>query len=69
MMSQERLNGLSILSIEDSMLEHLDYKTLISSFAAEKVRKMKYFFLLSSSKILSQAPNLVNPALDIVNYP
>jgi hypothetical protein len=32
-MSQERLNGLAILSTEKRMLEKLEYKTLISNFA------------------------------------
>ena len=33
-MSQERLSGLSILSIENEMLEKLEYKNLISQFAS-----------------------------------
>jgi hypothetical protein len=39
-MSQERLNGLAILSIEKGMLEKLEYKTLISNFASQKARRM-----------------------------
>jgi hypothetical protein len=39
-MSQERLNGLAILSIEKMMLENLEYKNLISNFAFQKARKM-----------------------------
>ena len=31
--SQERLSGLTILSIEKEMLEELEYKNLISQFA------------------------------------
>ena len=31
-MSQERLNGLPILSIENEILEELEYKNLISQF-------------------------------------
>ncbi len=38
-MSQERLNGLALLSIEKEMLDEIDYKDLISSFASQKVRK------------------------------
>jgi hypothetical protein len=38
-MSQERLNGLAILSIENEMLKKLEYKNLISNFASQKVRK------------------------------
>ena len=41
-MLQERLSGLSILSIEKEMLEELKYKNLISNFASQKVRKI-YF--------------------------
>ena len=33
-MSQERLSGLTILSIEKEMLEELEYKNLISQFAS-----------------------------------
>jgi hypothetical protein len=33
-MSQERLNGLAILSIKNEMLKKLKYKNLISSFAS-----------------------------------
>ena len=33
-MSQEKLNGLAILSIEKEMLEELEYKNLISQFAS-----------------------------------
>jgi hypothetical protein len=35
-MSQERLNGLAILSIEKKMLENLEYKNLIKNFASQK---------------------------------
>ena len=41
-MSQERLSGLVILSIEKEMLEKLEYKNLISQFASQKARKI-YF--------------------------
>ena len=32
-MSQEKLSGLTILSIENEMLEELEYNNLISQFA------------------------------------
>jgi hypothetical protein len=38
-MSQERLNGLAILSIEQDLLENIEYKNLISNFAAQTVRR------------------------------
>jgi hypothetical protein len=36
-MSQERLNGLAILSIEQYLLENFEYKNLSSNFVAETV--------------------------------
>jgi hypothetical protein len=41
-MSQERLNGLAILSIEKEMLKKLKYKNLISNFASQKARRMEF---------------------------
>ena len=41
-MSQERLRGLAILSIEKKMLEELEYKNLISQFVSQKAKKI-YF--------------------------
>ena len=41
-MSQERLSGLAILSIENEMLEKLEYKNLISQFASQEAREI-YF--------------------------
>ena len=41
-MSQERLSGLTILSIEKEMLEKLKYKNLISNFASQKARKIDF---------------------------
>ena len=39
-MSQERLSGLTILSIENEMLEDFEYKILISQFASQNARKI-----------------------------
>jgi hypothetical protein len=39
-MSQERLNGLAILSIEQDLLENIEYKNLISNFVTETVCKV-----------------------------
>ena len=36
-MLQESLNGLIILSIEQDLLENIEYKSLISIFVAETV--------------------------------
>ena len=36
-MLQERLYGLAILSIEQNLLENIEYKSLISNFIAETV--------------------------------
>ena len=41
-MSQERLSGLTILSIEKEMLEELEYKNLISQSASQKARKIDF---------------------------
>ena len=41
-MSQERLNGLALLSIEKDMVKKLDYPSLISDFATKKARR-SYF--------------------------
>ena len=38
-MSQERLNGLAMISIEKNMVEKLDYTSLISDFAAKNARR------------------------------
>jgi hypothetical protein len=39
-MSQEKLNGLAILSIEQDLLENIKYKSLISNFVAKTVCKV-----------------------------
>ncbi|XP_070031553.1 uncharacterized protein [Nicotiana tomentosiformis] len=41
-MSQERLNGLAILSIEKDLLGEIDYKKIISNFASKKARKIDF---------------------------
>ena len=41
-MSQERLNGLTILSIEKNILAKLEYKNLINNFASHKVKKIDF---------------------------
>ena len=41
-MSQERLSNLTILSIEKDLLSKLEYKSLISDFASQKVRKINF---------------------------
>ena len=41
-MSQERLSGLVILSIEKEMLKKLKYKKLISNFTSRKGRKIDF---------------------------
>ncbi|KAK4724573.1 hypothetical protein R3W88_027352 [Solanum pinnatisectum] len=39
-MSQERLSGLAILSIEKELLEEIDYTKIINNFASQKARKI-----------------------------
>ena len=41
-MSQERLSGLVILSIEKEMLKKLKYKKFISNFTSQKGRKIDF---------------------------
>ena len=41
-MFEERLSGLIILSIENEILEELEYKNLISQFASLKIRKINF---------------------------
>ncbi|XP_070052329.1 uncharacterized protein [Nicotiana tomentosiformis] len=41
-MSQERLNGLAILSIEKDLLGEINYKKIISNFASKKARKIDF---------------------------
>lgn len=38
-MSQERLNGLAMLSIETAMVERLDYRSLMDDFAGKNARR------------------------------
>ncbi|XP_022014169.1 zinc finger MYM-type protein 1-like [Helianthus annuus] len=42
-MSQERLNGLAIISIESEILDTIDYKELIESFASKNARRTTLF--------------------------
>jgi hypothetical protein len=42
-MSQERLSGLALLSIENDRAQKLDFNKIIDIFATEKSRK-KYFY-------------------------
>jgi hypothetical protein len=39
-MSQERLNGLAMISIEKNMLEKLDFSSLITDFTSQNVRRL-----------------------------
>ena len=41
-MSQERLSRFTILSIENEILEGLDYKILINQFASQKAIKIDF---------------------------
>ena len=41
-MSQERLSGLTILSIEKKILGELKYKNLTNNFASQKLRKINF---------------------------
>ncbi|XP_052619569.1 uncharacterized protein LOC128125953 [Lactuca sativa] len=41
-MSQERLNGLAILSIEKQLVKEIDYENFIKEFASKKARKINF---------------------------
>ena len=41
-MSQEKLSRLAILSIENKMLEELEFKNLISQFISQKGSKINF---------------------------
>ena len=41
-MSQERLNGLGILSIEKDLLKNIEYKSLISNFVSQTMWKINF---------------------------
>ena len=41
-MSQQRLNGLTLLSIEKEMLNEINYDNLIDNFATQKARKINF---------------------------
>ena len=43
-MSREKLNELVILSIEQDLLENIEYKNLISNFVTEIVYKVIFHF-------------------------
>ena len=44
-MSQERLNGLVVLSIQWDKLTSIEYKDLINNFASQNARKNKANFI------------------------
>ena len=39
-MSQERLNGLTILFIEQNLLENIEYKSLINNFVTKTIYRI-----------------------------
>ncbi|XP_048504198.1 uncharacterized protein LOC125499433 [Beta vulgaris subsp. vulgaris] len=42
-MSQERLNGLALIAIENDILEKVDYEDLVDDFASKNARRMALF--------------------------
>jgi len=41
-MSQQKLNGLALLSIEKDFLNEINYDNLIDNFASQKARKINF---------------------------
>ena len=44
-MSQGRLNRLAILSIEQDLLENIEYKSLISNFVAKTIYRLIFQYI------------------------
>ncbi|CAL5191257.1 unnamed protein product [Lathyrus oleraceus] len=42
-MSQERLNGLALIAIENDILETIKYEDLVDDFASKSVRRKALF--------------------------
>ncbi|GJZ55028.1 zinc finger MYM-type protein 1 [Tanacetum coccineum] len=42
-MSQERLNGLALIAIENEQLDNIDYEDLMNSFASKNARRSTLF--------------------------
>ncbi|CAL5212568.1 unnamed protein product [Lathyrus oleraceus] len=42
-MSQERLNGLALIAIENDILETIKYEDLVDDFASKSVRRNALF--------------------------
>ena len=68
-MSQEGLNRLAILSIEQYLLENIKYKSLISNFVAETICRVIFqffffFFLRYKASFFCIAPSLIIPKAD-----
>ncbi|CAL5205420.1 unnamed protein product [Lathyrus oleraceus] len=42
-MSQERLNGLALIAIENDILETIKYEDLVDDFASKSVRRKTFF--------------------------
>ena len=60
-MSQERLNGLAILFIEQDFLENIEYKSLINNFVTQTVcrvifQRFFFFFLKIEGLIFLHRP-------------
>jgi hypothetical protein len=50
-MSQEKLNGLTILSIEQDLLENIEYKSLISNFVVETVCRVIFQYIFFKDRM------------------
>ena len=50
-MSQERLSGLALLSIENKRAKNLDFRKVIQQFASARVRRKNLSFQTPASKL------------------
>nr|GEU90746.1 zinc finger MYM-type protein 1 [Tanacetum cinerariifolium] len=56
-MSQEILNGLALIAIENRLLESVDYEDLINNFASKNARRIAFLLFLRSGETISRQFN------------
>ena len=68
-MSREKLNGLVILSIEQDLLENIEYKSLISNFVTEIVCKVIFHFFFKDRRSYFFASLRPHNSQDMIGVP
>ena len=59
-MSQERLSGLALLSIENERAKNLDFRKVIQQFASAKARRKNFKFPTTRKEITAAYLNNLN---------